>query len=293
MAGVVLVAKNVVVIATRRSPLALWQSHWIGAQLPIPYELLPLSTQGDENLSQSLSKIGGKGLFVTALEQALLEGRADIAVHSMKDVPVQLTSGCELAAIGRRGSIQDAVVSKHYSSLDVMPAGARVGTSSARRKALLQHYYPHLHVADVRGNVQTRLAKIDSGAYEALILAAAGLERLNLGVHIQHYLDPIAWMPAPGQGAIGVECLSCATDVKSLLLGLHDPDTADCVQAERSVSAGLGGSCILPLAAHAYLEGDSLVLSAWLNDPHRVVTLKGRRDEAILLGAEVAKEVGA
>lgn len=285
--------KNKLIIATRRSPLALWQSHWIGAQLPVPYELLPLSTQGDENLAQSLSTIGGKGLFVTALEQALLDGRADIAVHSMKDVPVELASGCELAAIGRRGSVHDAFVSRQYTSLDAMPVGACIGTASARRKALLHHYYPHLQVIDVRGNVQTRLEKSDSSVYDGLILAAAGLERLNLTPRIQQYLNPIQWMPAPGQGAIGVECLSQASEVKELLLGLHDENTADCVRAERSVSAALGGSCVLPLAAHAYLEDEMLVLSAWLNHPQHTVTVRGFRHDAVQLGIDVAREVCA
>ncbi len=285
--------KNKLIIATRRSPLALWQSHWIGRQLPVPYELLPLSTKGDEKLDQSLTQIGGKGLFVTALEEALLDGRADIAVHSMKDVPMQLLNGCEIAAIAKRGATCDAFVSSHYGSLDDMPAGAKVGTASARRKAILHYYYPHLLAVDVRGNVQTRLEKCDRGDYDALILAGAGLERLALNSRIRKMLDSSIWLPAPGQGAIGVECLSDQQGIKALLTTIVDQDTQDCVIAERAVSAALGGSCVMPLAAFAQIKGDKIELSAWLNSPGKKITMFGGRRDAIQLGMEVAQGIQA
>src|SRR5438094_3186428 len=238
-------------IATRRSRLALWQAEHIRAQLErihpgLAVELLPMSTRGDEVLDRSLDQIGGKGLFVKELETAMAEGRAELAVHSMKDVPAELPPGFILAAICAREDPRDALVSRRFASLAEMPAGAVVGTSSLRRAAQVRERYPALALALLRGNVETRIAKLDRGEYDAIVLAVAGLVRLGLAERIRGRLSIDESLPSPGQGALGIECLAARSDLVSALQPLGDPATAQCVRAERAVSRALGGSCALP-----------------------------------------------
>jgi len=292
--------RNEIRIATRQSPLALWQAEAVKRELlrhspELQITLLPLMTHGDIILDRSLSKVGGKGLFVKELEHALLEGNADIAVHSMKDVPMHLPHGLAIAAILSRGSVEDVFVSQQYTSLKNMPAGARVGTSSARRKLLLQKNYPHIECVDVRGNVATRLNKCFSGNMDGLILAAAGLERLNLSNHSQEYLHPDDWLPAPGQGAIGVELRSDDIELKSFLSHINHQESWETVTAERSVSRALNGSCGVPLAAYAIVENNHLWLRAWWQNPTTGQQLfaqaKGPRELPNVLGEKVAEKL--
>jgi hydroxymethylbilane synthase len=244
------------VIATRRSRLALWQAGHIKQRLEalhsgLAVELLPLSTRGDELIDRRLDQAGGKGLFVKELEQAMSDGRADLAVHSIKDVPAELPAGFDLAAITAREDPRDVLVSRSYKTLSQMPAGATVGTSSLRRSAQITERHPHLEIRLLRGNVDTRLAKLDRGEYDAIVLAAAGLERLGLAARATAHLELDEMLPAPGQGALGIECLAGRAEVAALLAPLADRDTTACVRAERAVSRALGGSCSLPLAAYA------------------------------------------
>lgn len=287
-------------IATRQSPLALWQAEAVKTQLLHHYPelyitLIPFVTHGDILLDRSLSKVGGKGLFVKELEHALLEGNADIAVHSMKDVPMHLPHGLAIAAILSRGSVEDVFVSQQYTSLKNMPAGSRVGTSSARRKLLLKKNYPHIECVDVRGNVATRLNKCFSGDVDGLILAAAGLERLNLSNHIQEYLHPDDWLPAPGQGAIGIELRSDDTELKNLVARLNHQESWETVTAERAISRALNGGCGVPLAAYAKLENHHLWLRAWWENPKTGQYLfaqeKGPQKLPDLLGEKVAEKL--
>ncbi len=284
-------------IATRKSPLAIWQAEFVKTALLRHYpdfniELIPIVTQGDKILDRSLAKVGGKGLFVKELENALLNNEADIAVHSMKDVPMEVPEGLEISAILQRGSVEDAFVSEKYSSLDDMPADSRIGTSSARRKTILQRNFPHLRCVDVRGNVQTRLQKCVEGSFDALILASAGLERLNLSHHITQRLSIEQWLPAPGQGAIGIESRVTDAHLKQCLQAIHHVDTSDCVVAERAVSRTLNGGCGVPLAAYAVLEGDDLLLRAWICREQYISTnMRGSRRYAENLGATVAAEL--
>jgi hydroxymethylbilane synthase len=255
------------VIATRRSRLALWQAEHIAARLKdlhprISVELLPLSTRGDELIDQRLDKAGGKGLFVKELESAMGEGRADLAVHSMKDMPAELPPGFALAAITAREDPRDVLLSKKFKSLGDMPKGATVGTSSLRRSAQIAERYPHLEARLLRGNVDTRLAKLDRGEYDAIVLAAAGLVRLGLEGRIGARLGTDEMLPAPGQGALGIECVADRAEVAALLAPLADAATAACVRAERTVSRALGGSCSLPLAAFAELASAEIYLRA-------------------------------
>ena len=259
-------------IATRRSRLALWQAGHVKARLEalhagLAVALLPLSTRGDELLEERLDKVGGKGLFVKELEQALADGRAELAVHSMKDVPAELPPGFALAAILEREDARDAFVSNRYAALAALPAGARVGTSSLRRAAQLAGRHPALQLATLRGNVETRLAKLDRGEYDAVLLAAAGLKRLGLGARIRASLAVEECLPAPGQAALGVECLAARADVCALLAPLAHAASAACVRAERAVSLALGGSCSLPLGAYAELAGGELRLRALVAAP--------------------------
>jgi hydroxymethylbilane synthase len=233
--------------------------------------LLPMSTRGDELLDRRLDQAGGKGLFVKELENALADGRADIAVHSMKDVPAELPPGFVLAAIMAREDPRDAFVSSRYGSLSEMKPGEIVGSSSLRRQAQVAERYPHLEVRLLRGNVETRLAKLDRGEYDAVILAVAGLVRLGLGARIRSRLDPADSLPAPGQGAMGVECREERRELQSLLGCLNDAVTEGCVQAERAVSRALGGSCTVPLGAYAEPAADGLRLRAL------VASIDGRR----------------
>lgn len=287
-------------IATRKSPLALWQANFIKSQLlmhhpELSIELIPMTTQGDQIIDRSLSKIGGKGLFVKELENALLNDVADIAVHSMKDMPMHLPEGLMISAMTVRGSVEDVFVSEKFHSIEELPAGSLIGTSSARRKTILQRKYPHLKSVDVRGNVQTRLKKCETGEVDALILAAAGLERLELSNKITKRLPIDAWLPAPGQGAIGVESRVADVELNQLLQSINHRDTWDAVIAERSVSRTLNGGCGVPLAAYAILENDELFLRAWRMVPEtqKYVQAEARasRFQAEFLGEKVAHEL--
>ena len=254
-----------VVIATRESPLALWQAEHVQGLLRrqgAEVDLLGMTTRGDQILDRTLSKVGGKGLFVKELEVALMEGRADLAVHSLKDVPMELPPEFELAAVMAREDPRDCVVSTRYATLEEMPAGARIGTSSLRRELMLRARFPHLSVQSIRGNVGTRLAKLDRAEFDALVMAAAGLKRLGLAGRIRQIIPTAVSLPAPGQGALGIEVLRSHPSVRSLLAPLDDPATRAATAAERGVSRGLGGSCQVPLAAYAEIEGGELRLRA-------------------------------
>ncbi|MBU6322992.1 MAG: hydroxymethylbilane synthase, partial [Burkholderiales bacterium] len=244
------------VIASRESRLAMWQAEHVQACLKNLYPnceviILGMTTKGDQILDRALSKVGGKGLFVKELETALEDGRADLAVHSLKDVPMVMPEGFDLSCIMVREDARDALVSNQYASLAELPAGAVVGTSSLRREAIIRSQYPHLQVEPLRGNLDTRMAKLDRGEYQAIILAAAGLKRLGMGSRIKALLPYDPHTPAAGQGALGIETLSARSDVKAWLAPLNDLPTALAVTAERAVSRKLGGSCEVPLAAHA------------------------------------------
>lgn len=248
-------------IATRQSPLALWQAEHIRARLNALYpdltvELVKFVTQGDKILDTPLAKIGGKGLFVKELEAALLDGRADLAVHSMKDVPMHLPEGLTLAVICEREDPLDAFVSNHYLHFDELPLGAKVGTSSLRRKCQILQLRPDLEIVDLRGNVGTRLSKLDDGLYDAIILASAGLKRLGLADRIRHCLAPIMSLPAVGQGALGLECRSDDAELLKLIAPLQHEETSICVRAERAFNAYLEGGCQVPIAGYATLLND-------------------------------------
>ena len=258
-----------------------------------------MTTQGDRILDQSLAKVGGKGLFVKELESALLEGRADLAVHSLKDVPMSLADGLTLAAILEREDARDAFVSNRHASPDQLPPGAVVGTSSLRREAQIRAAYPHVAVVPVRGNVGTRLDKLDRGDFDAILLAAAGLIRLGLESRIRMRLDPVDSLPSPGQGALAIEVDAKRSDLIALLAPLHDEKTALAVMAERAVSRALGGNCTMPLGAHAtWLDDGRLALSALLGRPDgsRIVTANRSAavraiEEAEALGRRVAENL--
>ena len=261
-----------IVIATRQSRLALWQAEHVRDRLRELYpqcqvELLALSTRGDEILDTSLAKIGGKGLFVKELELAMAEGRADLAVHSAKDVPMELPPGFALGAIMQREDPRDAFVSNKFDALDALPAGAMVGTSSLRREAQLRSRYPQLNVNSLRGNLDTRLAKLDRGEHDAIILAAAGLKRLGLGSRIRSVLTVEQSLPAAGQGALAIEHRSERIDIAECLAALNHRATELAVRAERAVSRALGGSCQLPLAAYASVNGSTLELRGLVANP--------------------------
>ncbi len=261
-----------IVIATRESRLALWQAEHVRDLLRKLYpacqvELRGMTTRGDQILDRPLAKVGGKGLFVKELETALLDGSADIAVHSMKDVPMELAPEFALVAIGPREVPQDAFVSNKYASLEDMPPGAVVGTSSLRRESQLHARYPYLSVTSLRGNLDTRLRKLDAGDYDAIILAAAGLTRLGLGSRIRSVLPAEASLPAAGQGALGIEALSSRKEVAAWLAPLNDPSTAACVRAERAVSRALAGSCEVPLGAYAVPKDGGLWLRGFVARP--------------------------
>ena len=259
-------------IATRRSRLALWQAEFVKSRLEALHpglraELVALSTRGDELLDASLAKAGGKGLFVKELEAALAEGRAEIAVHSMKDLPAQLPEGYALAAILAREDPRDAFVSVNHENLAALSAGAVVGTSSLRRQAQIAARHPALEIRPLRGNLDTRLAKLDRGEYAAIVLAAAGLKRLGLAGRIRSYLSVEDSLPAAGQAALGIECLSARADLMKLLQPLQDGNCSACVRAERAVNLSLGGSCSIPLGAFAEITGQQLKLRALVASP--------------------------
>jgi len=258
-----------IVIATRESRLALWQAEHVQALLRArghSVELLGMTTKGDQILDRSLSKVGGKGLFVKELEVALEEGRAHIAVHSLKDVPMELPEGFALACVMEREDPHDAFVSPRYASLEALPQGAVVGTSSLRRQVLLQALRPDLKIEPLRGNLDTRLRKLDEGQYDAIVLAAAGLKRLKMGERVRTTFAPTAMLPAAGQGALGIEVRSDRQDLIDALAPLAHMPTWLTVTAERAVSRAMGGSCSMPLAAHGTLTGTTLQLDAAWGD---------------------------
>jgi hydroxymethylbilane synthase len=258
-------------IATRKSALALWQAEHVAARLRavhagLAVELVPMTTRGDEIADRPLATIGGKGLFLKELEVAMLEGRADLAVHSLKDVPAELEPGFVLPAMLPRADAADAFVSNHHATLEALPEGARVGTSSLRRQAQLRAARPDLELLDLRGNVNTRLAKLDAGDYDAIVLACAGLERLGLAARIRQRLAAPAWLPAPGQAAIAIEARADQPAVLALLAALDDADTRVTVAAERAMNHALGGSCTVPVAAWCVLGERGLHLRGLVGD---------------------------
>ncbi len=290
------------IIATRESALALWQAHHVRDRLMalhpgLQVELLGMTTQGDRILDVTLNKIGGKGLFVKELEQALFEGRADLAVHSLKDVPMILPDGFELAAIGEREDPRDALVSNKYRQLSELPPGAVVGTSSLRRESQLRARYPHLDIQPLRGNVNTRLRKLDEGLYDAIILAAAGLKRLGFADRIAALLEPEQSLPAAGQGALGIEIRTGDEMLRKLLAPLHHDQTAACVRAEREVSRQLGGSCQVPLGAYATITRNELHLRGFVAQADGAVFIqaetRGSPDAPEQLGQTLADSLRA
>ncbi|WP_456379681.1 hydroxymethylbilane synthase [Thiolapillus sp.] len=287
-------------IATRKSPLAMWQAEHVAAALKaahpgIRVELLGMSTQGDKILDTPLAKIGGKGLFVKELEQGMLEGSADIAVHSMKDVPVELPEGLHLPVIMEREDPRDAFVSNAYASLDELPLGARVGTSSLRRQSQLMAQRPDLELLPLRGNVNTRLRKLDEGEYDAIILAAAGLIRLKFAGRIRACIEPEQSLPAIGQGAVGIECRADDARVNALIAPLHHADTTIRVRAERAMNNRLEGGCQVPIAGHALLDGDQLWLRGLVGsvDGKTIIRdeIRGNRSDAEALGVTLAERL--
>jgi hydroxymethylbilane synthase len=259
-------------IATRKSPLAMWQAEHVAQRLreehiDLKVELVGMTTQGDRILDSPLAKIGGKGLFVKELEKGLLDGVADIAVHSMKDVPVGLPEGLHLAVILEREDPRDALVSNAYASIDELPSGAIVGTSSLRRQCQLADRRPDLEIRPLRGNVNTRLRKLDAGKYQAVILAAAGLRRLGFRQRISAFLEPEQSIPAVGQGAIGIECRIDDERVNKLIAPLHDQETASCVLAERAMNNRLMGGCQIPIAGYTVLNHGTLYMRGMVGEP--------------------------
>lgn len=260
-----------IIIATRESPLALWQAEHVQALLRDRYpekdvKLLGMTTKGDQILDKTLSKIGGKGLFVKELEVAMQQGAAHLAVHSLKDVPMELPEGFVLAAVSSREDPRDAFVSPRYETLESMPAGSVVGTASLRRELMLRSKFPHLVVKPVRGNVGTRLRKLDSGEYDALIMASAGLKRLGLEERIHEIISDEISLPSPGQGALGLECLANDEKTREAVAFINDEQTRACCLAERAVSRALGGSCQVPLAAYATITDSTMRLRALIGD---------------------------
>ena len=287
-------------IATRKSPLALWQAEYVRDRLLAAHpglrvELVRMSTQGDKILDSPLAKIGGKGLFVKELEDGLLAGRADIAVHSMKDVPVELPAGLHLPVICEREDPRDAYVSNDYPSFDALPHGARVGTSSLRRQCQIMLRRPDIKILTLRGNVNTRLAKLDAGDFDAVILAAAGLKRLGFEQRITAYLDTTVSLPAIGQGAVGIECRRAEPEINRLIAVLDDPDTHTRVAAERAMNHRLEGGCQVPIAGHAVLDGNTLHLRGLVGAPDgsRVIRgeISGPRGDAEKLGVALADDL--
>jgi len=294
-----------IVIASRESRLALWQAKHIQARLAELYpqcqvEILGMTTRGDQILDRPLSQIGGKGLFIKELEVAMEDGCADLAVHSLKDVPMEMPDGFSLTAITARENPRDAFVSNKYDGLDALPDGAVVGTSSLRREAILRAKYPYLKIEPLRGNLDTRLRKLDEGQYDAIILAAAGLIRLGLKERIKTVLTPEQSLPAPGQGALGIEILADRVDAETWIAPLRDAETTHCVRAERAFSRALGGSCQIPLGGYAILDNGQLWLRGFVATPDgkQMVSgeLRGAPEEGELIGqrlAQALREQGA
>jgi hydroxymethylbilane synthase len=289
-------------IATRASPLALWQANHVRDRLQAAHpalriELLELTTRGDRILDRTLSKVGGKGLFVKELESALGEGRADLAVHSLKDVPMLLAPEFALAAVLERADPRDCLVCPRHARLDELPDGARVGTSSLRREMNLRSRYPRLAVLPVRGNVGTRLAKLDRGEFDALLMASAGLERLGLAERIAQRLAPEVFLPAPGQGALAIEIRAADGGTAALVAPLEHAATRAAATAERAVSRGLGGNCEFPLAAYAQVAGAELHLQAWAGNAQTgemvAAQAQGTADRAEAIGLDVVAQLRA
>lgn len=291
---------DIIRIATRKSPLALWQAEHVAAALTaanpgLEVELVAMSTQGDKILDTPLAKIGGKGLFVKELEQGMLDGSADIAVHSMKDVPVELPDGLHLAVIMAREDPHDAFVSNQFESVEDLPKRSRVGTASLRRESQLAARRPDLEILPLRGNVNTRLRKLDDGEFDAIILAAAGLLRLGFGERIRMRIDTEDSLPAIGQGAIGIECRSDDHRVNSLIEPLHDAETAACVAAERALNQRLQGGCQVPIAGYATLNGDMVELRGLVGevDGSQIIRghISGAATDAEALGTALADDL--
>ena len=293
-------ANTIVRIATRKSALALWQAEHVAeclrqAHPGIKTELVKMVTRGDKILDVPLAKVGGKGLFVKELEQGMLEGKADIAVHSMKDVPVELPPGLHLGAILAREDPCDAFVSNKYSSLKELLANARIGTSSLRRQCQIKEKFPQCEILSLRGNVNTRLAKLDAGEYDAIILASAGLKRLGLETRITERLDTFVSLPAIGQGAIGIECRSNDPEINALVKALHNQKTSICVAAERAMNARLQGGCQVPIGGFAELRGEELHIRGLVGSPDGQKLIRAERtgnaDQAEELGRQVAEQL--
>ena len=291
---------NTLRIATRTSPLAMWQAEYVARSLRafhpnLSVELVGMTTRGDKILDSPLSKIGGKGLFVKELEVGMLEGAADIAVHSMKDVPMEFPEGLHLAVIMEREDPRDAFVSNTYPSLDALPQGAIVGTCSLRRQTQLLARYPHLQTKDLRGNINTRLAKLDQGDYDAIILAAAGLLRMDFGARITVFLAPEQSLPACGQGAIGIECRINDERVNALLAPLNHPETTLRVRTERAMNQRLNGGCQVPVAGFAELQGDQIRMRGLLGFPDGSMVFRSEKLGSVQdpegLGQAVAEEL--
>lgn len=289
-------------IATRKSALALWQTDHVAERLRalhpgLDIQRVPLSTRGDEVLDRSLAAIGGKGLFLKELEEAMLRGEADLAVHSLKDVPMALEGPFELPAILERANPFDAFVSNDHADIAGLPQGARVGTSSLRRRAQLKAVRADLDIVDLRGNVNTRLAKLDAGEYAAIVLACAGLERLGFGDRIRVQLEPPAFLPAASQGAIAIECRAGDDRVQRLLVPLDHAGTRRCVEAERAMNLALGGSCHAAIAAYCVEEGGRLRLRGWVGDAHSgeglATELDAAVEDATALGVRAAEDLRA
>jgi len=287
-------------IATRQSPLALWQAEHVAELLVRAFpgvrtQLVKMVTRGDKILDAPLAKVGGKGLFVKELEQGMLEGVADIAVHSMKDVPVDFPEGLHLASILTREDPTDAFVSNHYASLNELPANARIGTSSLRRECQIKEKLPDAQVMPLRGNVNTRLAKLDAGEYDAIILASAGLKRLGMANRITQSLDASVSLPAIGQGAIGIECRIDDVEVNAMLTALHDAETGLCVVAERAMNARLNGGCQVPIAGFALLQGEQLFMRGLVGNPDGSVIYRSERsgglDQGAVIGRLIAEDL--
>ena len=285
-------------VATRKSPLAIWQAEEVQRHLTlagVESKLVRMSTRGDEILDKPLATIGGKGLFIKELERGMLSGAADMAAHSMKDLPAEFPDGLHLAAVMKRENPSDAFVSNKYNHLNELPEDAVIGTCSLRRKCQLLAKYPGFQIKDLRGNVNTRLAKLDAGRFDAIILASAGLIRLELASRIKSEIDMQIMLPACAQGAVGVECKTDDHQTNNLLANLHDEDTADRVTCERRLNARLGGSCQTPIAAFAELSNDELYLRALVGTPDGRTILRAEardhRDNAAALGDKVASEL--
>ncbi len=292
--------KNLIRIATRKSPLALWQAYFVRDQLlaihnDIEVELLTMSTRGDKLLDTPLAKIGGKGLFLKELEHSLLTNEADIAVHSMKDVPVEFPDGLKLSVICERENPTDAFVSNHYEQLKDLPQGAVIGTCSLRRQAQIKSLRPDIKIKDLRGNVNTRLKKLDDGEFDAIILASAGLIRLEMQDRIKQYIDINISLPALGQGAVGIECRAGDEKIEQYLTPLAHQDTEICLTAERALNKRLEGGCQVPIGGFAHLDGQTIHLQALVAsiDGKKVIRSKMQANinDAEDLGVNVAEEL--